>query len=156
MRTVRGQKQRLTYETIAFTQKHSFDGWEDSYYQNTPPPDDPYLPKYRFILIQSGLRFGSYQGLNHIFWNPREVDQSLYTWFEGKMDTMQLNGRTYVDVLKFRITLDGIYRNKTSRHTQYYWARNVGLIKRELYESNSSQVVVDSWELVEYHVEPLP
>ncbi len=61
--------------------------------------------------------------------------------------SLTLNNKTYYDVVKFDIDLDSQWENTPPYKTSiYYWAKDVGLIKK------TSKLDNYSWELIEYNI----
>jgi hypothetical protein len=77
---------------------------------------------------------------------------SSYIYYKGIDSSLILNGKTYHNVANFELIPDDIwYPNTHPIETRYpkakfYWAKNVGLIKRHNLTENYS------WELIEYHL----
>ncbi|HEY1045592.1 MAG TPA: hypothetical protein VGF79_04080 [Bacteroidia bacterium] len=69
--------------------------------------------------------------------------------FIGMDSTFVLQGKTYENVAKFFVDIDGTWGNNppfTYGGVTYYWAKGVGLIKKE---SNYNPA---NWELIEYNI----
>lgn len=67
----------------------------------------------------------------------------------GFDSTFVLQGKTYENVAKFFIDRDNTWGNNpsnTDASVNYYWAKGVGLIKKE--STNNS----GNWELIEYKI----
>jgi hypothetical protein len=77
---------------------------------------------------------------------------SSQTKFKELFTTMTLNNQTYLEVAQFETDSDDIWYSDTTSNlirypkTRYYWAKNVGLVKRENVSENYS------WELIEHHI----
>lgn len=68
--------------------------------------------------------------------------------FKSMDSTMVVQGKTYFDVAKLDIDFD-VFDEKGCQYipvTTYYWAKNVGLIKKTVNNCNFS------WELIEYNI----
>ena len=82
---------------------------------------------------------------NHLFLDSASMDTLRasfdFTRIAGRYDTLELNGKTYHDVI--RVVREGSISYKPNR--ELYYARNVGIIKRILWDGNS-------WSLVRSHV----
>lgn len=87
-----------------------------------------------------------------IFFNPVVKDLifgngASNTKCLGIDSTYILQGKTYQLVAKFEIDIDGIWENSPPfTGSTYYWAKDVGLIKRSASNRN------DNWELIEYNI----
>ena len=66
-------------------------------------------------------------------------------------DSLQVQGKWYYTVAEFEVDNDWMYSTKETNHTKYYWAKNVGLIRRVLLEERSIDEV-ESWDIIEYNV----
>jgi hypothetical protein len=72
---------------------------------------------------------------------------SSITRFIGLDSTLSIQGKTYYNVAKFELDEDDIwYNNANYPNTVYYWAKDVGLIKRWNKTDNYS------WELMQYNI----
>lgn len=108
-----------------------------------------YLNNVRVILSRECT-----DGLIECFFYPFDKDflagtGSMYCKYIGMDSVYSLQGKTYNNVAKFDIDKDDIGEPKLScirAHTIYYWAKNVGLIKKEVLTCNYN------WELIEYNV----
>lgn len=93
-------------------------------------------------------------GLIECFFYPFDKDflagtGSMYCRYIGMDSLYSMQGKTYHNVVKFDLDSDDIGEPKLSciyPHAIYYWAKNVGLIKKEVLTCNYS------WELIEYNV----
>ncbi len=63
-------------------------------------------------------------------------------------DSLQVKGQWYFDVAEFEVSNDWIWDSKP---TKYFWAKHVGLIKREKYAHWTNEYI-EGWELVNYEV----
>ena len=74
---------------------------------------------------------------------------SSITRFIGLDSTLSIQGKTFYNVAKFELDKDDIWEEKlscTRANSIYYWAKDVGLIKKEMKSCNYS------WELIEYNI----
>jgi hypothetical protein len=74
---------------------------------------------------------------------------SSYTSYIGMDSTLTIQGKTYQNVAKFDIDKDDIWEEKLNcirSNNIYYWAKDVGLIKKQ------SMSCSYSWELIEYNI----
>lgn len=74
---------------------------------------------------------------------------SSYTTCKGMDSSMLIQGKTFSNVIKFDVDKDDIWDDKLQcirSNNIYYWAKDVGLIKKEMKTCNSS------WELIEYNI----
>lgn len=63
-------------------------------------------------------------------------------------DSLQVQGQWYYDVAEFEAKPDPLMKG---RITKYYWAKHVGLIKREKY-AHWTREYIEGWELIDYDV----
>jgi hypothetical protein len=88
------------------------------------------------------------------FFFPFEVglqgagDGTSYTTLKSLESKYTLQGKEFLKVAIFEIDLDVIWYPNSIKYpkTRYYWAENVGLVKRENTKENYS------WELIEYNI----
>ena len=74
---------------------------------------------------------------------------SSYTTYIGMDSTLTIQGKTYQNVAKFDIDLDGVWSKTypyTTTGSTYYWAKDVGLVKRTATHRD------ENWELIEYNI----
>jgi len=67
---------------------------------------------------------------------------------EEKIENYSIGSQNFNDVLVFQIAGDGSW---DSYPTKYYWAKNVGLVKREKCDIDKI-TLLDGWELIEYEI----
>ena len=72
-------------------------------------------------------------------------DGAGFTKFEGKLEKLEIDARTYSDILVFYIESDGTW-SFNGNPARYYWSKNIGLIKRENLRTG------EEWHLVDYDV----
>ena len=63
-------------------------------------------------------------------------------------DSLQVKGQWYYDVAEFEVSNDWIWDSKP---TKYFWAKHIGLIKREKYAHWTNEYI-EGWELLNYGV----
>jgi hypothetical protein len=63
-------------------------------------------------------------------------------------DSLQVQGEWYYDVAVFEVDNDWIWDSKP---TKYYWAKTVGLVKKEQFKHQSGEYV-QGWHLIKYQV----
>ena len=72
---------------------------------------------------------------------------STKTTFDGMKDGIEISNKVYDDVAVFDIDRDWSWNNiATGPPAKYYWAKGVGIIKRE------SDYLKEEWHLVDYHI----
>jgi len=74
---------------------------------------------------------------------------SSITTYKGMDSTLIIQGKTYFNVAKFEIDKDDIWEEKLNcirSNNIYYWAKDVGLVKKE------SKTCTYSWELIKYNI----
>ncbi|HEY1045591.1 MAG TPA: hypothetical protein VGF79_04075 [Bacteroidia bacterium] len=120
-------------------------------YQETGPhyADDPGITDPKVILtryVQSGLVVCFFNPFNKDFITGTGSHSCKLIGFDS---TFVLQGKTYENVAKFFIDRDNTWGNdpsNTDASVNYYWAKGVGLIKKE--STNNS----GNWELIEYNI----
>lgn len=166
-------KRHLIYENIKFNIESSRDGATYFNYSYGLDPDalnfyinwgwscqrnGGYYIKYNSSYPVSTCHF--YYPFSTSF-GGYEQDSFYHTYFLTKKDSMTVKGKTYFDVVSFRVPEDESYPypNKwigDNGKSTYYWAKNSGLIKIERksgYYSNSNFIEVHmNWELTESHI----
>lgn len=70
------------------------------------------------------------------------------TTFNQLHDSLLVQNRWYYDVAEFEVDID--YTQNDWRGV-YYWAKNIGLIKREKYTTFTSEYI-EGWELTDYFI----
>jgi hypothetical protein len=122
--------------------------YEYKYYSCGANPDakKEYLTNANTIcLIHGKSKPGDYQGETESFFYP--FDSSYVGWYshyKGVDSTYNLKGVDYSMVRKFYIAHDYTWDNWW---VNYYWAKDVGLIRRENIKLD------ESWDLINYRVE---
>ena len=90
--------------------------------------------------------------LLHPFLIPKESNSgtgSSYSTYIGMDSTLTIQGKTYQNVAKFNIDSDGVWSKTypyTTTGSKYYWAKDVGLIKRKATHRD------ETWELIEHNI----
>jgi hypothetical protein len=157
--TVKGKQdfsrfKTVTYDKLYRTIHSSFNDWNYVDVTGNPGVDGiSFKNEYRIIID----RQVSDEGIITPFFYPFQTgtysgNGSSNTECKGMDSTMQLQGKTYFNVAKFEIDMDNIwYPNDHPVATRYpnanfYWAKDVGLIKRENKSENYS------WELIDYYI----
>jgi len=79
---------------------------------------------------------------------PKGGGASQDVIFKGKLDSLQVQDKWYYDVVEFEVDID---YSQNGRRGVYFWAKNVGLIKRDRY-SHITKEIEESWELIDYKV----
>lgn len=153
--TVKGTQNHTQHVTVRYDRLKvdiysSFNKWV--YYRTTNPfsaeSNKPWY--YRIVLT---TQVGG-QGLIENYFSPFEKDVrygtgSESTFFTGMDTTLTLQGKVYDKVAKFDVDIDDIWEEKLGcirPNTIYYWAKNVGLVKKEMKRCNYS------WELIDYNI----
>ncbi|PCJ67735.1 MAG: hypothetical protein COA58_00955 [Bacteroidetes bacterium] len=63
-------------------------------------------------------------------------------------DSLKIQDQWYYDVAEFEADIDYIW---DERRTKYFWAKNIGLVKREKY-MNFTEEYIEGWELIDFDV----
>ncbi len=138
----------ITYDKIQRQLYSSFFKWyiDDENLDQTPY--GKYYKNHREVLT----RLIGGQGYICAFHTPFTIGAASGTGSEtttyiGMDTTLQIQGKTYNRVAKFDISMDETWED-TPPYTEatYYWAKEVGLIKRTSPRKNYS------WELIEYQI----
>lgn len=95
-------------------------------------------------------------GRNNPFWLPANISDiggagSSITTCVNVDTTIQINSSLFEHVVVFDINIDEIWEEKSGcirPNTRYYWARNVGLIRKDMNRCEYS------WELIDYKILP--
>ncbi len=127
-------------------------GYEYKYYTWGANPDlkKEDLEKANFIsLILGKSKAGDYQGETVSFFYPFDSavtsGTGSHTSYYKKFDSSYtLNGKTFFSIRKFYLDHDNTWDRWW---VNYYWAKDVGLIKKENIKKE------ESWDLVNYNVE---
>ncbi len=144
----------FTFDRLFYNIYSSYNTW--IYQQET---NDVYASS-KIDLEDRGVvldRIVANEGLATVFLYPFKEGNgvgngSSLTLFKQLLPTLTLQGETYNNVAVFEIDQDDIwYANSylgaiKYPKAKYYWAENVGLIKRENISENYS------WELIEYNI----
>jgi hypothetical protein len=141
------------YERLVRTVQSSFDQWV--YYDETSKYNPDGTPSKGFFYALERQVFG--EGIISAFHFPftdKEISGtgSEVTSYKGMDSSLVLQSKTYYNVAKFELDRDDIwYPNDHPIATRYpnavyYWAKDVGLIKRQNKSENYN------WELVDYHI----
>ena len=73
------------------------------------------------------------------------------TLFNGVHDSLMVKGTWYYDVAEFEVDNDPQYRTPDTNHTKYYWAKNIGLIRRVLLEERAT-TEIESYDIITYQL----
>ena len=144
--TVDFDRLRTTYYSTYY--KWNFNDNTDIYNPNSTPIRGYFYPLDRLV-------YG--EGLIGAFFYPFDKSGvagtgSSQTKFKELYTIMTLNNQTYLEVAQFETDSDDIWYSDTTSNlirypkTRYYWAKNVGLVKRENVSENYS------WELIEHRI----
>ena len=124
--------------------KHGFYDETTRYYPNSTPFKGMFYALYRH---GNGSLISVF---HYTFDYPRMSGTgSSYTTYIGMDSTLTIQGKTYQNVAKFDIDKDDIWEEKLNcirSNNIYYWAKDVGLIKKQSISCNYS------WELIEYNI----
>lgn len=143
----------ITYDILKRKLYSTFNKWIYSEYTREHNPNATPFSTGRTVL----MREVGGEGLISAFHTPFTIGTysgtgSENTIYTGMDTTLTLQGKVFDRVVKFELDMDDIwYDNNHPLPTRYpnavyYWAKNVGLIKRE----NKSEKY--SWELIDYNI----
>ncbi|NQW42843.1 MAG: hypothetical protein HQ463_05370 [Bacteroidetes bacterium] len=143
----------IEYDRIRRYIQSSYNQWV--YYDRTSEntPNGSSFNNGRTILIREVGGEGSIYPFFYQF-NIGDIDGngSSYTTYKGMDATLTIQGKNYTNVARFDIDSDDIwYPDDHPIQTRYpnalyYWAKDVGLVKRENKSENYS------WELIEQNI----
>ena len=103
--------------------------------------------------FQVSVRDGCESGLESvIFYYPFDLEKgggaSQDVIFNEVHDSIQVQSKWYYSVAEFHLDYDPSWGQRKSI---YYWAKSIGLIKREQYEHFTNQFI-QGWELINHQV----
>lgn len=109
-------------------------------------PDDPNFNN-GFTILDRRTSGGD----NTPFFHPFDFSAgfgsgSSFVKYAGNDSLLNIQGKPYSNVVKFNIAMDNIEDYCNNSNNIYYWAKGIGLIKKEMITCNSS------WELVECNI----
>ena len=138
----------IKYEKLKRVISSTYNDWEwDNQSTNSFDANAPDPSLYRIFLQRSASH------IVECFIYPFDLAfrSGIETpYYIGMDSTFTLNGKKYNNVVKFNVDFDGIYEkgNVYIPSTTYYWAKDVGLIKKELRNFGYS------WNLIDYKIIP--
>jgi len=138
----------ITYTTTSITLKENY-----RHYRRYPMSAEPIDWKYFYYISRSRISDkNGFEGIQDVFTYPLDIpinnvgQNAIH--FDEKIEDFSLSGFNFNDVLVFQIEGDGSW---DSYPTKYYWAKNIGLVKREKYDIDKI-TLLDGWELIEYEI----
>ena len=142
----------LNYDRLEITTYSSHYKWYYRDWSGNTTPDAPNFKKNRFLMDRTCP-----SGLLVPFFYPLDIGGfsgtgSSVTQLKSVEETLNIENEMYFKVAQFEIDSDDIWYSDTTSNlirypkTRYYWAKNVGLVKRENVSENYS------WELIEHHI----
>ena len=140
----------IEYDRIRRNIQSTYNNWV--YFDATPynTPNARYFNNGRLILDRSVAGEGIIAPFTYYFeLGTGSGNGSSNTYFKGITPTLTLQGKNYTNVALFDVDKDDIWERKLScirSNNIYYWAKDVGLIKKEMKTCNMS------WELIEYNI----
>lgn len=139
----------IEYDRIKRTIWSSYNKWTYVDKTRDNSPDDEQFNNGRTILDRTAAGPGVIIPFFYPFENGLIYGNGASnTTCQGMDNTMAIQGKTYTNVAKFDIDLDQI-DEKNCQYipvTTYFWAKEVGLIKKTIKNCNYS------WELIEYNI----
>jgi hypothetical protein len=79
----------------------------------------------------------------------KDISNGIANGYQSSfLDSLQVQGEWYYDVAVFEVDNDWIWDSKP---TKYYWAKTVGLVKKEQFKHQSGEYV-QGWHLIKYQV----
>lgn len=141
----------VEYEKVYSTIYSSFNNWTYSLSTVSPSANATNPQLYRTIFRKEII--SQFEGIIECFFHPFELGVHAGTGshtctYIGMDTTLTIQGKTYNNVVRFDIDMDEIMEKNCQYIpiTTYFWARNVGLIKKNIKNCNYS------WELIEYNI----
>ena len=142
----------LNYDRLEITSYSSHYKWTYRDWSGNTTPDDKYFKNNRFVMERTCP-----SGLLIPFFYPFDIKGysgtgSSSTQLISVEEVINMQNKTFNKVAVFDIDSDDIWHHDTTSQiiryprTKYYWAQNVGLIKRENVSENYS------WELIDYNI----
>lgn len=142
----------LNYDRLEITTYSSHYKWYYRDWSGNTTPDAPNFKKNRFVMDRTCP-----SGIIIPFFYPFDLGGFSSTGFStiqllNKENNFNIQNKEYFEVSIFNIDYDAIWHSDTSSPavmypiTKYYWAKNVGLVKRENVSENYS------WELIDHHI----
>lgn len=136
----------VDYEVLARGVKSSFNVWE--YQDKTSFYNADALRPYKTYLVRTISTIG--QSINDPFWLPASINENGGTTNCINVDTtIVIKSKVYEHVVVFDIDIDAIWENKLGcirPNSRYYWAKDIGLIKKEMNRCDYA------WELIDYKI----
>ena len=146
------KKWRFTNEVFSVRSKSITNGYNYKLIQIEQTVESIDEPK-NFIL-PTLERSNPYEGEIEPFYYP--FNFKAYKYCLGVKDTMIINNKTYNDVAVFYIKSNGTeplpLKHKPEK---YYWARNYGIVKKELFDSKffgDTSTLYHSWKLINSNI----
>lgn len=138
----------VRYEYMSRVISSSFN---DCYYYDVTAGYNPdAIRQLKTIVDRNSSKIGSIKAFFYPFvLNEKLGNGSSNSIFIGLDSTLLIQGKTYYNVAKFELDKDDIWEEKmncTRANSVYYWAKDVGLIKKEMKSCNYS------WELIDYNI----
>lgn len=136
----------ITYTTTSITLKENY-----RHYNRYGLSAEPIDWKYFYYISRSRISDkNGFEGIQYTYIYPYEnfIGGQNSIHLEEKIENYSLSGFNFNDVLVFQIEGDGSW---DSYPTKYYWAKNVGLVKREKCDIDKI-TLLDGWELIEYEI----
>ena len=115
------------------------------------------LNHYFEFLVKDGCARSSESAL---FYYPFDLSKSGVSgqdlFFRAFHDSLEVLGVWYDEVAEFELDKDFIWDRKI---TKYFWAKGVGLIRREQYRRDPDEwskpiELLTAWQITDYHISP--
>lgn len=102
-----------------------------------------------YIKYNGGGSYGEYG--QPLFIYSQQIGSELYgATIVEKFDTFVLLGNTYLNVTRIRVSENDQYQHEFDHDTDFYFAENVGLIKKESFDPVNGNTV---WSLLRYQIQ---
>jgi hypothetical protein len=110
------------------------------------------LNKYFEFFVQDGCKnFSESVTFYFPFDLPKSGSGGQDVIFNKLHDSLKVQNQWYQDVAEFEIDNDPTYERYKYPRTKYFWAKNIGLLKKEKY-SISAIEPEEAWELIDHNV----
>lgn len=138
----------ITYTTTSITLKENY-----RHYRRYPMSAEPIDWKYFYYISRSRISDkNGFEGIQDVFISPDDISYGYADIiFIENLDTLSLNSGILVYKVKvFETDFEGD-GSWDSYPAKYYWAKNIGLIKREKLDTDKI-TLLEGWELIDYEI----
>lgn len=157
-----GEKRRYTYESVAVSYKSYTNDYDVRFFNTGSNPD---MIDWSFYLFWQRDRSkpGDFEGPVVVFSTFKDTGKVLgtKTSYKGKLNSMNLLGNTYYDILMYEIKGDPTWPDSKIPTNDwgistYYYAKNVGLIAIKNVDSDNrysdNRLITQTWKLKRHFI----